>query len=159
MDLFLIVAGGGLLLLGLVGCVLPVLSGAPLAFVGVVLLHFAAGYDVPTAQLLVTALLAGAITVLDYYLPIWGTKKLGGTQRGIWGSTIGLIVGLFFFPPFGIIIGPFVGAFIGEMMDNDDVGKALRSAVGSLVGFFVGTVGKLLVTFYIIWVFISTLWF
>ncbi len=159
MDLFLIIAGAIFLVLGLIGCVLPVLPGPPLAFVGLVLLHFTTGYDVPSAHLWTAALLAAAITALDYYLPIWGTRKLGGTRRGIWGSTVGLVLGLLFFPPLGIIIGPFIGAFVGELTDSDDVGKALRSALGSLVGFFVGTMGKVLVTLYIIGVFILSLWF
>ncbi len=158
MDALLLIAGIILLLAGVVGCVLPVLPGPPLAFLALVLLHFTGAYDVATSDLIVTALLAGGITALDYYLPIWGTKRLGGTRRGVWGATIGLVLGLILFPPFGILIGPFIGAFIGEMTESDDVGKALRSAFGSLIGFLVGTAGKLLVTFYIAWVFVRTAW-
>jgi len=127
-----------------------------LAFLGLLLLHVTNTHDVAVSDLLTTGLMAAVITVLDYYLPIWGTKRFGGTTRGVWGATIGLILGLLFFPPLGIIVGPFIGAFIGEMTTNDDVGKALRSALGSLVGFLVGTVGKLLVTLYIAWVFVRT---
>ena len=78
---------------------------------------------------------------MDYVLPIWTTRKFGGSKRGVWGATIGLLVGLFF-GPWGIIIGPFLGAFIGEMTANNDHNKAFRSAVGSFVGFLVGVGAK-----------------
>jgi uncharacterized protein YqgC (DUF456 family) len=82
---------------------------------------------------------AAVATVLDYIFPVWTTKRFGGSKRGVWGSTIGLVVGLFFFPPFGIIIGPFVGAFVGEVTANQNQRSALRSAFGSFVGFLLGT--------------------
>ena len=67
--------------------------------------------------------------IVDYYLPIWGTKKYGGTKAGVTGSTIGMIAGLFVLPPVGMIVGPFVGAFIGEYLAAEGTGqKALRSA-------------------------------
>ena len=101
------------------------------------------------------AFITAAVTALDYVVPIYGTKKFGGTKRGVWGSTIGLLVGLFFFPPFGIIIGPFVGAFLGEMSTGKTTNKAaLRSAFGSFVGFLAGTLLKLIASAWMAWLFV-----
>ena len=89
---------------------------------------------------------------MDYFVPIWGTKKFGGTKAGVKGSTIGLIIGVIVLPllgvvlgPFGIIgiiAGPFVGAYIGEKMSGVDDTLAWRSAFGSFVGFVAGTLLK-----------------
>jgi uncharacterized protein YqgC (DUF456 family) len=85
------------------------------------------------------------VQILDYFVPIWGTKKFGGTKYGVWGSIIGLLVGLLFLPPlgpFGIITilgGPFLGAYIGETMGGSDKKKSLRAAFGTFIGFLAGT--------------------
>ena len=94
-----------------------------------------------------------AITILDYVIPIIGTKKFGGTKAGVRGSTIGLIVSIFVLPIlgitigpfgiFGIILGPFLGAYFGEMIAHNDK-NALRSAFGSFIGFIAGTFLKII---------------
>ncbi len=89
------------------------------------------------------------ITVLDYVIPSVGTKKLGGSKYGVWGSTIGIIVGLFF-GPLGIILGPAVGAFIGELIYQKQADVALKAALGSFVGFLAGTILKFGVTIIIL---------
>ena len=72
--------------------------------------------------------------MLDYIIPAWGTKRFGGSKAGAWGTTIGLIVGILAPIPFGILIGPFVGALIGEIGFNKTKGKqALKAAVGSFL--------------------------
>ena len=97
--------------------------------------------------------LATIVTVLDYIIPVWGTKKFGGTRAGVIGSTLGLIFGLIFFPPIGIIIGPFAGAVIGEMIQKDDFNNALKSGIGSFIGFLLGTGMKLVVSSIMIYYF------
>lgn len=144
MDIFLAIIGTLLIIAGFAGSVLPGLPGPPFAWAAVLLLHFTGYAEYSWFFLGATGLVMGVITVLDYYIPIWGTKKFGGTRYGIIGSTLGLIVGMFVFPPFGIIIGPFFGAFFGEMLaDKNDVAKALKSALGSFLGFVAGTLMKL----------------
>ncbi len=158
MDTFLIIAGIVLLLGGIAGCLVPFLPGPPLAYVSLLLLQFSS-YKPFTEEFLVTwGLLTIAVVVADYYIPIWGTKKFGGTKGGVWGATIGLIVGMFFFPPVGLIIGPFIGAFIGEMLNNQNSEKALRSAVGSFIGFVAGTLMKLGISVVMGYYFIAALW-
>jgi uncharacterized protein YqgC (DUF456 family) len=144
MDLFFAIIGTILLLGGFAGSILPGLPGPPLAWAAVLLLHFTSYATYSTVFLISTGIVMIAITLLDYYIPIWGTKKFGGTRAGVIGSTIGLIAGMFILPPFGILIGPFLGAFIGELLvDKNDLKKALKSAIGSFLGFVAGTLLKL----------------
>ena len=144
MDVFLAIVGTLLIIMGFAGSVLPGLPGPPFAWAAVLLLHFTRYADYSWFFLGTTGLVMAIITVLDYYIPIWGTKKFGGTRAGVIGSTVGLIAGMLIFPPFGIIVGPFVGAFIGELLaDKNDFSKALKSALGSFLGFVAGTLMKL----------------
>lgn len=95
------------------------------------------------------------VSILDYIIPAWGTKKFGGSKRGVLGSMIGLLFGLFLFPPFGIIIGPFVGAVLGEITGGKDNKAALKAGLGSFVGFLLGTLMKLIVSGMMAWYFIA----
>jgi len=143
MDVFLAVLSGLFLIVGFTGAILPVIPGPILSWLGLLLLHFSVYAEYSTSFLVISALLVVTITVLDYLIPIWGTKKFGGTKAGVTGSTVGLIVGLFL-GPVGIILGPFLGALTGELIANkDDFSKALKSATGSFLGFLLGTGLKL----------------
>jgi len=144
MDIFLAIVSGILLLVGFVGALLPVLPGPPLSWLGILLLHFTVYAEFSTRFLIISAITMVVITVLDLYIPVWGTKKFGGSKAGVYGSTVGLLLGLFFFPPFGVIIGPFLGAFVGEMLFNSrELKTALKSATGSFIGFLLGSGMKL----------------
>ncbi len=146
MDYFLLIVASVLIITGLIGCILPILPGPPLSFAGLLLLYFTKFGQFDSSILIWTGIFALVVTILDLVLPIWTTKKLGGTKRGVWGATIGLILGTFIFPPIGIIAGPFFGALIGEMTSNEKNGKALQSAIGSFLGFLLGTGLKLTVS-------------
>ncbi|WP_372948920.1 DUF456 domain-containing protein [Mariniphaga sp.] len=151
MDYVLIVLGAFFIVGGILGGVLPVLPGPPLSYIGLLFLHFTDKYQFSTRFLIIWLIVAAVVTIIDYFIPIWGTKRFGGSKRGIWGSIIGLIIGLFFFPPFGIIIGPFAGAVIGELSAGKDSGAALKSGFGSFIGFLVGTLMKLVVSGLMAW--------
>jgi uncharacterized protein YqgC (DUF456 family) len=152
MDVFLITVGIILLLIGLVGAIVPGIPGPPISFIGLILLHLTKNNSFTEEFLVVMGLIMAAVTILDYIVPIYGTKKFGGSKRGVWGSTIGLIVGLFVLPVmgivigpfglFGIILGPFLGAYIGEKTGGKDSDTALRAAIGSFIGFLAGTFMK-----------------
>lgn len=143
-DIILIVFGFAFLLLGIIGCVLPILPGPPLSFVGLLLLHFTQNHHFETDFLGLWAAIALGVTILDYYIPIWGAKKYGASKRAVWGSIIGLLVGLFVFPPFGIIIGPFAGAVLGEYSAGKKTEEAFRSGFGTFIGFLGGIILKLI---------------
>ena len=157
MDLALIILGIILIILGIGRCFLPVIPGPPLSFAALILLQFTEKKPYTVTELVVFGIATALVTVLDYIIPLWGTKQFGGTKKGVWGSTIGLILGMFFLPPFGIIIGPFLGAFIGELIGGNDTGFALKSAIGSFIGFLAGTFIKVVVSGVITWYFVSAL--
>lgn len=155
MDILLACLAALLLLLGFFGSVLPVLPGPPLSWIALLLLHFSSLAQFSGTFLLVSFTVMAAVTILDYFIPIWGTKRFGGTRSGVIGSTIGLVLGLFFMPV-GIIAGPFLGALVGELLHAPDQGKrALRSAIGSFIGFLLGTGFKLAFCAWAIWIWFS----
>jgi hypothetical protein len=108
------------------------------------MLHITKAHQFSTKFLLFWAGIAIVVTVIDNVIPVYGTKRYGGSKKAIWGSVIGLIIGLFAFPPFGIIVGPFVGAVVGELIDGKETGNALRSGFGAFMGFLGGTILKLI---------------
>ena len=148
MDLLWIIISGSLILIGIIGCIVPIIPGPPISFIGLLLLQLKQVPPFTARFLAIWAVIAVAVTVLDYIVPVWGTKKFGGSRYGMWGSIIGLIIGLFM-PPFGIIIGPFFGAVAGEMIKGNEFNKAVRSGFGSFLGFIAGTIMKLAVSFFL----------
>jgi uncharacterized protein len=145
-DYLLLISGILLMILGIIGCLVPVLPGPPFSFVGILLLHLSRFGQFSSTTLIVLGTIAVVVTILDYIVPIWGTRKFGGTKYGTRGATIGLIIGLFFGPA-GIILGPLIGAFVGEMIFKDDVRYAVRAGFGSLLGFLMGIGLKLAASF------------
>lgn len=157
LDIILIIGSSICLIVGLLGCVLPMLPGPPLAYVGLLLLHATDKVQYSTIQLLVWLLLVVVIQVLEHFSPMLGSKYSGGTKWGSWGCFIGTILGLFLLP-WGIVIGPFLGAMIGELLGGAESKKAIKSGIGSLVGFLFGTVLKLVLCSYFCYQFITTVW-
>lgn len=158
MTIFLITLAVVCLLTGLAGCVIPVLPGPPISYLGILFLHFSEEYDYSLTTLLVLLALVIVVTILDYVIPMLGSKYLGAGKWGSAGSFIGTIIGLFFLP-WGLIVGPFLGAFIGEKISGKGWHDAFVAGTGSLVGFLVGTLIKVLLCLYMIWIFIEALFF
>lgn len=156
MDILLIILGAICMIIGLAGCVLPMIPGPPVAYAGLLLLHFTEKAQFTTAQLLTWLFIVILLQVLDYFIPMLGSKYNGGSRWGARGCLIGTVAGLFFMP-WGIILGPFLGAFLGELLGGRKTGQALKSGLGSLFGFLFGTVLKCVVCGYFIWQFVGTL--
>ncbi|MEA5457805.1 DUF456 domain-containing protein [Arcicella sp. LKC2W] len=142
MDILLLIASIICLLVGLAGAVLP-LPGPPISLIGLFILNASKYADFDRKTLIFFTLLTIAMSVFDYYAPIWGTKKFGGTAYGSWGSTIGLLLGLFF-TPIGMFLGAFLGAFLGEIIGKTKPDKALKAAIGSMIGLITGIIGKVI---------------
>jgi uncharacterized protein YqgC (DUF456 family) len=156
LDITWSVLGGILMVVGLVGCFLPIIPGPPLSYIGLIVLQLKEQSPFSTKFLIIWAVVVVAVTALDYVVPAYGTKKFGGTKYGIWGCTIGLIVGLWM-GPIGIILGPFLGALIGELIGGKSSDVAFKAALGSFVGFLVGTLLKLIVCGVMGWYFVMAL--
>lgn len=136
MDVLLLLLGLLSILLGIAGSFLPVLPGPILSWLGLLLLYLTGAVPMNYWVAGITFLITIALSVLDYVIPAQGTKKFGGSSYGIWGTNIGLVVGLLAPIPFGFIIGPFVGALVGELLyDSKNQQRAVKAALGSLVGF------------------------
>lgn len=156
MDILLIITGILFLLTGLAGCILPLLPGPPIAYVGLILLHFTDKAEFTTSQLMSWLLLVITLQVLDYIIPLLGSKYGGSSSQGTKGCLAGTLIGLFFMP-WGIILGPFLGAFLGELIGGNPTSQALKSGMGALAGFLLGTVLKCIVTGYFIYQFFIAL--
>ena len=141
MDTFLIILGFVCIVVGLVGSVLPALPGPPLSYIGLIVINLASDVEMSVTWLVVWALVVVAVQVLDIVIPSMGTKRFGGSKYGVWGCNIGVVVGMFFVPV-GIIIGPFVGAVVGELIKTRDFGTSLKAGFGAFLGFLTGTVVK-----------------
>ena len=153
MEIAIIILGILFIIIGFAGSILPALPGPPLAYASLLLLLInESSHAVLESNnyiwLIVLGIVTLFITVIDYYMPIWGTKKFGGTKAGSRGSTIGLIVAViltFFTSGLAvilIIVGPVAGAYIGEKRAGQTPQVALQSAKGSFLGFIAGTFMK-----------------
>jgi uncharacterized protein YqgC (DUF456 family) len=157
MEWLLITLGALLIIGGLIGCIIPVLPGPPISYAGLLLLQLTEDAPFSTETLMIWLGVTIFVTVLDYIVPVWGTRKYGGTKKGVWGSIIGLIVGIFFFPPIGIIVGPFAGAIIGEMMAGKNSNDAFRAGFGSFIGLLAGTLLKLIASAWMAFLFFTNI--
>lgn len=156
LEILLMMIGGICMIVGLAGCILPFLPGPPIAYLGLVFLHFTDEVQYTSMQLIVWLLIVVIVQILDYFTPMLGSKYSGGSKWGNWGCIIGTLVGLLFLP-WGIIVGPFLGAVIGELIGNKEFSHALRSGVGSLIGFMLGTLLKFVLCGYFCYQFIKGL--
>lgn len=154
MELALTIFAGILLGIGFLGTFVPILPGAPLAWAGLLLAYFSDYNEISLTILIITAIVAIVVSIVDNIFPITMTKKTGGSKAATTGSTIGLIVGLFV-GPVGIILGPFCGALVGELLENNGEFKpALKVAWGAFLGFLLGTGIKMTAVVWFIWVYI-----
>lgn len=157
MSILFLILGAIAILAGIIGCILPLLPGPPVAWLGLLLLHFSKYAHISWRLLIITSIITILIMLLDYFMPVWATKKFGGTKAGQRGAAIGIIAGLFI-GPWGIIIGPLAGAFIGEMIAAPKEGnRAMKAAIGSFIGFLMSMGIRLIWCVLLAWWFVKAL--
>ena len=144
MDIFLLILGLILCLLGIVGSFSPIIPGPITSWFGLLVIHFSKLIPFDNQFLFITFLIAALICALDLIIQILGLKKLGGSKKGLIGSTIGLLLGLFLAGPVGLLIGSFFGAISGEYVNNNSIKKSIKPAMGTFIGMAVGTTIKFL---------------
>lgn len=142
-SFILYLLAGVLVVVGIAGIVLPALPGVPLVFVGLLLAAWAEGFTrIGWPTLLVLGVLTVISLVVDVLSTTLGAQKLGASRLALVGSVVGTVAGLFFMP-WGLFIGPFVGALIGEYLHGRELGKATRVGIGTWLGIVLGVALKL----------------
>ena len=139
------VLGSVAVVVGLIGCIVPILPGPIVSYVALILISLVGGWDLySVTTLVVLAVLAVGSTVLDSVLPALSSKRAGAGRAGVWGSVVGMLIGTIFFPPFGMIIGAFVGAFVFELLFNRQNRAPAKAAAGVFKGTVLATLLKIL---------------
>ncbi|MDI1253570.1 DUF456 domain-containing protein [Thermomonas sp.] len=160
--LFYLIAAA-LILIGLIGTVLPALPGLPLVFAGMLLAAWAGGFEqVGIPMLVVLGVLTLVSLVVDFWATALGAKRVGASRKAIIGAMLGTFPGLFF-GPLGLLLGPFVGALVGELLHRrrlggSDLGDAAKIGFGTWLGILFGVVLKLGLAFAMLGLFALAWW-
>lgn len=154
----LIIFSSILIVVGLIGCVVPFLPGIPLAWLGLFIYALGTGFDKISITTIVVFFVLMVLTVsVDFLAPMLGAKKYKASKYGLIGVFLGFAVGIVVFGFWGIILGPFVGALLGELIAKREPGQAFKSALGAFLGFIAGTLFKLIVVLIMLGFFIVSL--
>ena len=155
MTTLLLLLGGLLVLVGLAGTILPALPGTPLVFVGLLVAAWAEGFE-KVGWIILTIL--ALLTLLSFAIEIMatslGAKRVGASWKAMLGAGIGTIVGLFFGIP-GLLLGPFIGAVLGEYIALRDWGQAGKVGFGTWLGLLFGTAAKIALSFAMVGIFVA----
>jgi uncharacterized protein YqgC (DUF456 family) len=130
LEVILVILGLIIAIIGIAGCIIPAIPGPPLNFLSLVILEMAIDEAFTSDFYLLWGIITVVVTTLDYILPVLGAKVYKASSFGIWGSVIGMILGILFFPPFGMIVGLFAGAVVGELIAGKQELEALK--IGSV---------------------------
>ena len=151
--IFAILAG----IVGIAGSILPGLPGTPFSWVGMLVLYIwgngtdTAGDPMSLKGLIIWGVVVLIVSVVDYIVPMYLTKATGGSKYAQRGAMIGMLAGIFL-TPIGMIAGSFLGALIAELsLAKKDFASALMAALGSFIGFMLGTGLKTIVAVLIMW--------
>tara|TARA_B100000963_G_C22603587_1_gene661430 strand:+ start:975 stop:1448 length:474 start_codon:yes stop_codon:yes gene_type:complete len=144
------------LIFGLIGSIIPIIPGPILSYLGIVFSYAFSLVDISLSELLIISLTTILVFLLDYIFQYFGVKKLGGGRMSLLGLVLGTILGLLF-APFGLILGPFFGAFAGAILENKNKSQSIKVAVGSLIGFISGTIVKFSFSVFLLWIFLKSI--
>jgi uncharacterized protein YqgC (DUF456 family) len=150
MEILLYGLGALALLAGIAGVVLPAIPGSALLAAGALLVGWADGFHRVSAWTVAAcAAIAAAIWVVDLAAAVLGARAFGASRWAVFGSAVGLLVGLFLGVP-GILLGPAVGALAFEYARDPSFGRALKAGVGAFVGFVLGSAVKVALAFVLV---------
>ena len=153
MELALYVLAAALIVGGLAGAILPMLPGIPMVFGGIWLAAAVDGYRHLGLWWLLGIGALGVVGIaVDFAAGTLGAKRVGASQRALWGAALGTVVGMFFGIP-GLLIGPFAGALIGELASGNSVLRATHVGAGTWLGLLFGTLVKLVISFVMVGLF------
>ena len=148
---------GVLILAGIAGTILPALPGVPLVFAGMLLAAWANGFhDVSVWTIVLLGVLTLVSLAVDFFASLLGAKRAGASKKAMWGAAIGAFAGLFLGIP-GLLMGPFIGAVAGEMLDGREWRAASKVGFGTWLGIVVGTALKLALAFGMLGIFVFAL--
>jgi len=157
MTILLWIIGIALVVIGLIGTVLPALPGAMLIVAGLVVAAWADGFTkVGVVTLVIIGVIGAASYLVDFAAAALGAKKFGASPRAMVGAGLGTLLGLFLGIP-GLIIGPFLGAVIGELTVHRDMAKVGKAGLAAWIGFLAGMAVKVGIAFLMIGIFIAAL--
>ncbi|EJD8480220.1 TPA: DUF456 domain-containing protein [Staphylococcus pseudintermedius] len=145
--------------LAFIGLIKPVIPAIPVLWVGFLIYQFGIN-GVTLSWVFWTAMIVLTIFIFvsDLWLNRYFVNRFGGTKKGEWAALIGVLVGAFVLPPFGVIIVPFIAVMIVEMMQSKNFAQAAKASFGSLVAFFSSAVMQAVLMFVmIVWFFIDAL--
>ena len=154
-EAIVIIIGFIVAAVGLIGCVIPGIPGPPLNFLSLVILEIGIENAFSVDFYITWGLITVVVVLLDYVLPVWGAKAYKSSKYGIWGSVIGMILGIIFFPPFGMIIGLFLGAVIGELIAGKEHREALKVGTATFVASILMILVKIAVSGIMIYYFVE----
>lgn len=137
------------------GLVYPIIPSVLVIWVGVVLYHFGINPNkLSWISWTILVLLTISLFLADYLVNLHFVDKAGGSKWGMRAATIGLIVGSFVIPPFGVIIVPFALVLIAEMIQKKTFQESIKVAFATLIAFLSGTFAKAIIQLIMIGVFV-----
>lgn len=149
-----------LFVLSFVALVYPVLPSVTAVWAGFILYHFLINPNVLTTFFWVSMMVLTTVLLLaDIFASSLSVKRFGGTKQGERGAALAVLIGSFIFPPFGIILLPFIVVFLIELKQDQTIKAAIRSSIGSLVGFLSGRLAEGIIQLAMILWFFFTIWF
>ena len=155
MDQLLELMGLILMILGLIGCFIPIIPSPITSWFGFLILYFSSNTSVDFKFLTFTLIISVIFFLGDFYLPLFAAKKFGSSKKGVLGTGIGLFLGFFILGPIGVILGACIGAFIGEFINNRKGDKILKGVIGSIVGILSGIILKFLVSLVFLYIYLE----
>lgn len=149
---------GALIIIGLLGTVLPVLPGLPLMFAGMLVAAWADDFrHIGVWTLVLLGVLLAVSVAVDVMAGILGAKRVGASNKALFGAGLGGLVGLFFGIP-GLLAGPFLGAAAGEMVHGREWREASKVGFGTWLGLALGAALKLALAFSMLAIFGLAIW-